>query len=37
MKPSTEYRKEMFAWRKEKNQLDLMINEKCRNNFYIIE
>ena len=30
MKPSEDYRKEMFVWRNSKRQIDLMINEKCR-------
>jgi hypothetical protein len=30
MKPSEDYRKEMFVWRNSKRQVDLMINEKCR-------
>ena len=30
MKPSEDYRKEMFVWRNSKRQIDLMINEKCK-------
>ena len=30
MKPTEDYRKEMFVWRNSKRQIDLMINEKCR-------
>ena len=35
MKPSEIYKKEMFAWKNEQNQLNLMIKEKCQNNFII--
>ena len=30
MKPTENYRKEMFVWRNSKRQIDMMINEKCR-------
>ena len=30
MKPTEDYRKEMFVWRNSKRQIDLMINEKCK-------
>ena len=36
MKPSENYKNEMFSWYKTQNQLDLMIQEKCENNFVII-
>ena len=36
MKPSENYKNEMFSWKKSKSKLDLMIQEKCANNFTII-
>ena len=36
MKPSENYKNEMFSWKKSASQLDLMIQEKCENNFIII-
>ena len=37
MYPSENYKSEMFEWRKDENQLKLMIEEKCSNNFTIIK
>ena len=34
--PSENYKNEMFSWKKSASQLDLMIKEKCENNFTII-
>ena len=34
--PSENYKNEMFSWKGQQNQLDLMIQEKCENNFIII-
>jgi len=36
MKPSENYKNEMFVWMANQNQLQLMINEKCIYNFTII-
>ena len=36
MMPSENYKNEMFSWKKSASQLDLMIKEKCKNNFTII-
>ena len=37
MKPSQNYRNEMFVWRNDQRQIKLMIEEKCINKFYIIK
>ena len=37
MLPSNHYRSEMFSWRMNKNQLQLMIEEKCVSDFIKIE
>ena len=37
MKPSEFYRNEMFVWRLEKHQIQLMLEEKCKYNFTIIK
>ncbi len=37
MKPSTKYKNEMFVWKNEKNQLNLMIKEKGINSKFIVE
>ncbi len=37
MKPSIKYKNEMFVWKNEKNQLKLMIKEKCINSKFIVE
>ena len=37
MKPSLNYKNEMFMWRNDPKKLKLMIIEKCINNFTIIE
>lgn len=37
MKPSENYKNEMFAWKKTPEQLQLMIEEKCNNDFSIIK
>ena len=36
MIPSTKYKNEMFSWKKEKEQLKLMVEEKCLNSKFII-
>ena len=36
MKPSENYKNEMFRWANEKNQIELMLHEKCHNNFYLL-
>ena len=33
MKPSEKYKNEMFSWKNDKNQLKLMVQEKCYHNF----
>ena len=35
MEPSTNYNKTMFIWKNNKKQKNLMIKEKCINNFSI--
>jgi len=35
MKPSLNYRNEMFVWKNNKAQIDLMLKEKCPNKFLI--
>ena len=37
MIPSNKYKNEMFSWKKEKEQLQLMIQEKCLNSKFIIQ
>ena len=37
MKPSENYKNEMFRWANEKNQIDLMLHEKCHNNFFLLK
>ena len=37
MKPSENYKNEMFRWANEKSQIELMLHEKCHNNFYILK
>ena len=37
MKPSQNYRNQMFAMSNKPNQLNLMIEEKCVNDFIIIK
>ena len=37
MKPSVNYKNEMFVWSNDTNKFRLMINERCINNFTIIE
>lgn len=37
MKPSEHYKSEMFVWSNDPNKFRLMIEEKCINNFTIIE
>ena len=37
MEPSENYKNEFFVWQKSENQLRLMIEEKCINNFIIIK
>ena len=37
MKPSENYKNEMFRWANEKNQIELMLHEKCHNNFYLLK
>ena len=37
MEPSENYKNEMFSWKKSQKQLNLMIQEKCQNNFVIID
>ena len=37
MKPSQNYKNEMFVWRNDESQVKLMIEEKCINKFYIIK
>lgn len=37
MKPSEKYKNEMFAWRKNPQQMKLMIDEKCFNNFFVVK
>ena len=36
MIPSLKYKNEMFSWKNEKEQLKLMIQEKCLNSKFII-
>ena len=36
MKPSEKYKNEMFKWENKKEQINLMIEEKCKYNFTII-
>ena len=37
MKPSEKYKNEMFVWSKDPYKYRLMIEERCINNFTIIE
>ena len=37
MKPSENYKNEMFNWRNIPEQINLMVEEKCINNFQIIK
>ena len=37
MIPSDKYKNEMFSWKKEKEQLKLMVEEKCLNSKFIIQ
>ena len=37
MKSSLQYMKAMFPWRSNKEQIDLMLNEKCNNKFEVFE
>ena len=37
MKPSDYYRDEMFVWKKSRHQIQLMLKEKCKNDFTIIK
>ena len=37
MKPSENYKNEMFRWENDKNQIELMLHEKCHNNFYLLK
>ncbi len=37
MKPSENYKNEMFSWENDKNQLKLMVQEKCYHNFSLLK
>lgn len=36
MPPSENYKKKMYVWRRTQEQLDLMINDTCPNDFVTI-
>ena len=37
MKPSPIYKEKMYKWKRTKEQLNLMINDTCPNDFIIIK